>query len=618
MIATYPALDDAPFVLIDDARDDTAVARVYRRPVETLVATRLCDIDGLLDSIEAARFAGLHVAGFLGYEAGLAFEPCLASLERAATGNAAPLAWFGVFDDCEDIDAAEVAALLPDPAGAWLGAPQPLITREHHTAQVAKVLDHIVAGEIYQANLTFPTRVPYHGHPLAIYARLRTRAQAGHGGVVWTGAHWLLSLSPELFFDLNDGVATARPMKGTARRDADPMIDAKLGAELHTSPKQRAENLMIVDLLRNDLSRVSVAGSVQVPRLFDVETYPTVHQMTSTVTARLQPGKGAVDLIRNGFPCGSVTGAPKIRAMEIIHEIEAGPRGPYTGSIGFIEPCGDASFNVAIRTLVFTANGLQPPLALAASGLHPAKNHATLCLGSGIVADSRADDEWRECLAKGEFVSGGEQAFDLLETMGFDPVEGLTRLDRHIARMKASALALGLPFDRHAARNQLHAATFRIDRPSKVRLRLSPSGETAIEVRDKPETPVEAVPVTLAPHPFASHDVRLAHKTTDREAYEAARHESGEWEVVFVNQTGAVTEGSFTNVFVERGGILLTPSLSAGLLAGVLRSELLEEGKANEAMLHPADLAGGFLLGNSVHGLFPARLAEVAGAKGAG
>lgn len=377
-----------PFILIDDARPDGAAdARLYSSPVDTVIAHVPDEVRSALDRLAVARARGLHAAGYLAYEAGHALEPRLAPLAQALP-DGEPLLWFGLFEDFERLSSARIPDLLPPPAP--LEAPVPLVSRDAYAAAFARIQSYIEAGDVYQANLTFPCAVPVPDNPLALYAAIRTRAGGGHGGIVFTGSRWLLSFSPELFFTLEGGVLTARPMKGTAARGADAASDAAAMRALLDDPKQRAENLMIVDLLRNDLSRVGEAGSVAVPRLFDVESYPTVHQMTSTVTARLRPGLGPVDVLRAIFPCGSITGAPKLRAMEIIHEVETGPRGAYTGSIGFMSPDGDAAFNVAIRTISVNEG----------SGL------GRIGLGSGIVADSAMQAEWDECLEKGKFLGG--------------------------------------------------------------------------------------------------------------------------------------------------------------------------------------------------------------------
>ncbi|BBE00099.1 aminodeoxychorismate synthase, component I [Sphingobium amiense] len=381
------------FCLFDDARvaaapTRAAQARLYRDPVGIVAAACAAEVQPALDRLAEARDAGLHIAGFLSYEAGLALEPRLAPIARRRDTGGAPLLWFGLFEGVRLIAPDTLPALLPDPASVTVGALRPLIGQDAYLAAFARVQDYIRAGDIYQANLTFPCDVPLSGDPLALYAAIRPRAAAGYGGVIRTGAHSLLSFSPELFFTQVRGQLTARPMKGTATRGAGAEEDAALARELALDPKQRAENLMIVDLLRNDLSRVSVAGSVTVPDLFRVETYPTVHQLVSTVRARILPGLSPVDVLRVLFPCGSITGAPKVRAMEIIDAVEPFPRGPYTGAMGWIDPEGDAAFNVAIRTICVEEG--------AGTG--------RLGLGSGIVADSDGVAEWAECLAKARFL----------------------------------------------------------------------------------------------------------------------------------------------------------------------------------------------------------------------
>jgi para-aminobenzoate synthetase/4-amino-4-deoxychorismate lyase len=597
------AASAAPFVLLDDARVAGADARLFRDPVDIVRADDVGDVVSLIEAVEAAAARGLHVAGYLGYEGGKALASAWRGGGSVHAGPPMPLGWFGLFERVERIDAEAVASLLPDPDAAWIGAPRPRVARADYEAAVARVLDYIRAGDIYQANLTFRADVPFAGDPLALYARLRQTARAGYGGFIWTGEQAIASLSPELFFALRGGAVMARPMKGTAARGADPESDARAARALAQDPKQRAENLMIVDLLRNDLSRVAEAGSVAVPDLFRVETYPTIHQLVSDVTARLPADKGAADVLRAAFPCGSITGAPKVRAMEIIDELEDEARGLYTGSIGFIAPDGEAAFNVAIRTLVFPSQ----------RDLRDGAHCATLGLGSGIVADSEPAEEWRECLAKGEFVVAAGQSFDLIETMHFDPVDGVQRLEGHLARMKASAEALGFRFDRHGARNNLQSATFRLRSAACVRMRLAPSGALAVEVSPLPRLAELPVPVAVAPAPLAPGDFRLTHKTSLRGAYDAVRAAHGTAEVVFVDEPGFVTEGSWSNIFVERDGLLLTPPLSLGLLPGVLRAELVEKGRAVESHLRLADLADGFFIGNSLRGLIPARLAQPAG-----
>ncbi|HEX8485761.1 aminodeoxychorismate synthase component I [Sphingomonas sp.] len=587
MLAALPV----PFVLLDDARDAGAPARLYHAPRRILVAYSPDEVRGVLDDVRAATRDGLHAAGFLAYEAGEAFEPHVGTLAPPPT----PLAWFGLFDGFETIE--DVPAHLPDPAGAWIGALSPEITRDTYDEQLAEVAALIAAGDVYQANLTFRARVPFLGDPLALYARLRTASRAGWGAVVNTGTQTLLSLSPELFFALDSGHLTCRPMKGTAARDANPGADRVAAAALAADAKQRAENLMIVDLMRNDLSRVASPGSVAVPALFAIEQYPTVHQMTSTVTAALGDGKDAVDVLAALFPCGSITGAPKVRAMQAIATIEGSPRGAYCGAIGKVDANGDAQFNVAIRTLT----------------IHPAEDHATIGLGSGIVADSEAQGEWEEAHDKGAFLHAGARAFDLIETMRFDPEDGTALLELHLARMGASAQMFGYAFDRHAARNELQAATFRLRDRRRVRLLLSASGALAVEVAPVPSPPAGPVAVAIVPLPVATSDFRLRHKTSDRGFYDTARGDA--FEVVFEAPDGTLTEGSFTSLFVARGGVLVTPPAGA-LLPGVLRAELLASGRAIEGVVTRADLRAGFFIGNALRGLIPAIVSDGARSTG--
>jgi para-aminobenzoate synthetase / 4-amino-4-deoxychorismate lyase len=594
---------ETPFVLLDDARTTGASpARLYCNPVSQLTARHVADIPEMLDALRCANGDGYHVAGFLQYEAGhaLAGTPMLAKPGEAAPLGV-PLGWFGIFESFQEIAPDAVASRLPSPAGAYLSCIKPDITPDQYGAAFEKVQEYIRAGDIYQANLTFQASANYAGDPLALYAAVRPNAAAGYGGVVWTGSDWILSFSPELFFALSDRRITTRPMKGTARRMADPVEDAKAADALRTDPKQRAENLMIVDLLRNDISRVCVPGSVQVPELFRIETYPTVHQMTSAVTGELQAGQNAVDVIAALFPCGSITGAPKIRAMEIVAEVEHGPRGMYCGSIGRIDANGDAAFNVAIRSF----------------HLNTDQKQVSLGLGSGIVADSVLASEWTECLTKGEFAAmGGSGAghkggygFDLIETMRFEPAVGILRLELHLERMKESARVLDFEFDRHAARNGLHAVTFHLEVPQKIRMMLSRRGSIAIEVGELPPANALPWPVRITPLPVDSGDFRLRHKTSDRAFYDDARKAHADCtEVLFTDAEGFLTEGSFTSVFVMRGDVMVTPPLARGLLPCVLRRELIEHGKAIEADLRIEDLTGAFFVGNSLRGLHAARL----------
>lgn len=601
-------------VLLDDARGEAAAdALLFEYPAECFVARRAEEVADVLEAADSARRKhGGTLAGYIAYEAGLALEPRLRALTERRSGAAGPLVWLGRFAKGTSIPAAEVPAWLAarTQGSARLGPLDPQISQGAYHAAFERLQEAIHAGDIYQANLTFPLTGAFSGDPLALYGALRPAAQAGYGGLVFDGSHWLLSLSPELFVSLKGGEAKAKPMKGTRPRSANETEDRALAQELARSAKDRAENLMIVDLLRNDLSRVAQPGSVRVEAPFSVESYPTVHQMVSEVRASLRKECGTLDLVRALFPCGSITGAPKIRAMELIDAVERDERGPYCGAIGRIDAPsgghgGDAAFNVAIRTLRLTE-------------VENARGKAVMGVGGAIVADSDPQREWCEALLKGGFARASSPeltapGFDLVETMRFAPDSGVARLEFHLERLKQSARELGFAFDRHEARNRIQALCFDLDAPRRVRLLCARSGAIALEAAALPDGWPDPVPVIVLPLPVDPGDWRLHHKTSDRHFYEDARAVAigaSAQEALFIREDGLLTEGSIANIFVEREeGVLLTPPAELGLLPGVLRRELIEQGKARESKLRIEDLQGGFLLGNSLRGLIRARLA---------
>lgn len=591
-----------PFILLDDARPHGAsAARFYEAPREVVVARRVDEVLPALGRIAALQAEGAQLAGFFAYEAGLALEERLAPLAAQRSGAAGPLVWFGAFDGYTEIAAADVPGWLAARAegAAQVGPLDPALSPGGYAKAFAELQARIAAGDIYQANLTFPLAGSFRGDPLALYAAARPGGAAGYGGVLFDGTHWLLSFSPELFFAERRGAAIAKPMKGTRPRGRDAGEDARLKDELERSEKDRAENLMIVDLIRNDLSRVAEAGSVKVESPFAVESYPTVHTMVTTVRAKLKDGMGAVDMLRALFPCGSITGAPKIRAMELIDAVERDARGPYCGAIGRIDAGGDAAFNVAIRTLRLTPGENQ-------------RGRAVLGVGGAIVADSEVMTEWRECLIKGGFVRLSAGGADLIETMRFTPDEGVPLLELHLERIKASAAELGYAFDRHAVRNAIQALCFEADAPARLRLMASRAGAYSLELSPLPAplpTPLNCV---VLPIPVDPGDWRLRHKSSDRDFYELglqAAQGAGADEALFLRDDGLITEGCWTNLFVERDGKLLTPPAALGLLPGVLRQSLLETNRAVESELTLDDLKQGFLIGNALRGLMPAKLA---------
>jgi len=535
---------------------------------------------------------GHYVAGYLAYELGYLLEPKLAPL--LADRLDGPLIWMGVFDAPTSVDNSLFDTWAEDTfAVGDLSTP---IIRDAYIAQVERIRDHICAGDVYQINHTFKQRFDFSGSPLALYAHLRQRQRARYGAVIATGDAHVLSLSPELFYEAEGGIARTRPMKGTAPRAANPADDEALKHWLCHDEKSKAENLMIVDLLRNDLGRVALVGSVNVTDLFTVETYPTLHQMTSGVEAKLRPGISFNDLLHALFPCGSVTGAPKVKAMEIIRGLEAEPRGVYTGAVGYAGPNGEARFNVAIRTLKITGD------------------RGELGIGSGIVHDSDPAAEWAECHLKANFLTAPHQPFELLETLAWQPETGFALLERHLERLTNSAAYFCYPCDVEAMKQTLNDAIADATMPQRVRLVLDQDGQAKAEaVELSPLNDHGMLNFTLSDQRIERDNPFVYHKTTNRAFYDDERIRqqglTGADEVVFLNDAGELTEGSISNLFVERDGLLLTPPVACGLLDGTLRRELIDSGRATEVPLTPADLdtAHQIFLGNSVRGLMPAK-----------
>ncbi|MFO1247837.1 MAG: aminodeoxychorismate synthase component I [Alphaproteobacteria bacterium] len=548
---------------------DDGPRRVFSAPLAVIRADRADQVPAALAGVTAALAQGRHVAGWLGYELGHALEPRLG--DAAGEG---PLLRLGVFE----APTSQAPAAL---GRAYAGPLRPEWDAADYAARFAAVKDYIAAGDIYQANLSFRARFAFAGDPLALYRELQAASGAAHCGFVDDGERQILSLSPELFFELDAaGTLTARPMKGTAPRGGD---DEAERAALAVSPKNRAENLMIVDLLRNDLSRIG--RGVKVSDLFRVETYPTLHAMVSTVTAQKREGVGIAEILRALFPCGSVTGAPKIRAMQILRELEASSRGAYCGAVGHVAPDGSARFNVAIRTLTVTGG------------------QGALGIGGGVVQDSAAEDEYAECLLKARFFDAARKPLELIETVKWD--NGFVRLQSHLERMASSAPVFGLHFDSASARAALDNAVVGRAGALRVRLTLNEAGEHHAAAFDLPPNPAHWS-YAVSPEHTNSKDLLLRHKTSWRELYEDEAKRLGTDEVIFCNERGELTEGARSNIFVHRDGVLLTPPLDAGVLDGRLRAELIAQGKAREAVLTQDDLDGEVYFGNSLRGLIRA------------
>jgi para-aminobenzoate synthetase/4-amino-4-deoxychorismate lyase len=584
-----------PWGRFDDLVAGTALR--FGSPRRILRAERVEDVVPVLTEVERATTAGDWAFGYVAYEAAGGLDAGLVTAEPPVDGP--PLAWFGIGAPPAAVPPVEPVHAEPVAPLEWV----PGWSAEQHAKAVAVVREHIAAGETYQCNLTDRLRATGVTDPERLYAALALAQRGAYNAYVDLGRHVIASASPELFFDWSGDLLRTRPMKGTAARGPTTGEDRARAAALRASAKERAENLMIVDLLRNDLARLARTGSVDVPALFTLERYPTVWQLTSEVTARTREDVGLVDVFRALFPCGSVTGAPKVRTMRLISDLEAGPRGVYCGAIGFVAPPGvpvRARFSVAIRTAV----------------VDRATGAAVYGAGGGITWDSDPAAERAELLTKTAVLAAPDVDHELLETLGSSPEHGLRNFDRHLARLADSADWFGFRCDPGRVRAAVTDAVAGRGTPARVRIRLARSGRVQVEVADAP--PPSDRPVTLAMDeaPVDSRSVWLRHKTTRREAYtsRAARHPHAD-DVVLVNERGELTETTIANLAVRLDGHWWTPPTSAGCLPGIERGRLLERGLLHERVLTVADLhaADALALINSLRGWRPAVLLGAAG-----
>jgi para-aminobenzoate synthetase/4-amino-4-deoxychorismate lyase len=560
------------FALLDDAGcADEPRSRLYNGHAGTL----RCDDAGgwptLLGELQGALARGLYAVPLLSYELGAQLQGIPAHRPEGA------LAQVLLFEKCEKLGAAQVQAWLAtratsaQPAG--VAGVQANIDEAAFAQAIARIRDYIAAGDTYQVNYTWRLRFDAFGPLVALYCRLRARQPVPYGALIALpdgGA--VLSFSPELFVRHEGGALLARPMKGTAPASADAAQDAERARALAADPKNRAENLMIVDLLRNDLGRVAVTGSVQVPALFDVQRYGDVLQMTSTVQAQLRPDASLPEVFAALYPCGSITGAPKRRTMEIIHELEPAARGIYTGAIGWFDPpaagsaCGDFCLSVPIRTLA-----LQAP--------EHGVRRGELGVGAGIVFDSDAAAEYAECQLKAGFLTGLHNEFEIFETIRASYDDGPRHLDAHLARIAASCAYFGHRFDAQAARARVVDACLAMPPGVLHRLRLAARHDGELALQCAPVEPLrEPVRLVLAEGHTQSDDLFLRHKTSIRSRYDAAwraAQAQGAFDALFFNERGELTEGGRSNVFVRIGTRWYTPPLSCGLLPGVIRAVIL-------------------------------------------
>ncbi|TKC91086.1 aminodeoxychorismate synthase component I [Trinickia terrae] len=622
------------FALLDDCDSTAAVrsSRLYTGFVREHVCSGSARLDEVCAAAEGDARHGLHAAVLADYEFGrnlsLSKEGGFASSQKMQPGNAS--LHFLMFSRCDKLSRDEADAWL---AGLDGGTQEPSVagamnvtqsvTEDEFAAAIAAVHEALREGESYQVNYTYRLAFDVFGSPFALYRRLRRRQPVRYGALIARpGGAWVVSCSPELFVEKAGARLRARPMKGTAARAPDPADDARAADFLANDPKNRAENVMIVDLLRNDLSRISKTGSVSVPALFSIEPYPSVWQMTSTVEADAHDGVTFADVLGALFPCGSITGAPKYRTMQLIDAIETTPRGLYTGAIGWLDAppledastdhgpaCGDFCMSVAIRTLELAAPSAQ--------GLR----RGTMGVGGGVVLDSVAADEYTECRLKASFLTGADPGLQLFETMHASREAGVRHLDLHLDRLGASSHQLGFAFDEAGLRERIAERCAQLPAGVDHRFRLALAKSGHVEIVAAPLVPLssDVAGVALAPeHGFAptqATDPLLRHKTTHRAEYDRGWREAeahGGFDMLFFNERGELTEGGRSNVFVKLDGRWWTPPLSSGVLPGVMRRVLLADAgfQAGERVLVQADLfdAEALMVCNALRGALPARL----------
>ena len=593
-ISTAEGLSEA-FVLLDNSSGSCSPSLLFTEPRDIVSAETPDEVGPAIERIEAAVANGLHAAGFFSYELGYVMEAKIAGLMPEKRGM--PLLWFGLYEAPRQMTGPGVLEWLnettrssshefSDVELAW--------TRKDYEARFNKALELIRAGDIYQINLTFKARFKLLGSPLTFYRDLRAKQPVAYGSLVDTGYATVLSASPELFIAQEGRAIHTRPMKGTAARRGAIDADALQRRQLASDAKQRAENLMIVDLMRNDLGRIAEIGSVRVDDLFTVETFKTLHQMTSGLTATLRANMGLKELLAGIYPPGSITGAPKIRAMELIADLETEARGVYCGAIGHISPEARAQFNVAIRSPVIMRGG-----------------EGEMGIGSGIVYDSQGGSEYEECLLKMKFLTDPPKPFELIETMLHEPAKGLWLEERHFERLRSSAAYFAFQFDEQRIREAITGTLDqRQDQRLRVRLTIAEDGTPCVGVTElKAGSTTAVMRYVVSPTRLNSANPFLYHKTTRREVYDSEwrkyHEEVGADEVIYLHQDGALAEGSRTTIFVEKDGVLVTPPSEVGLLPGTLRAELLASGQAIEGRLCLEDMerAKSCYLGNSVRGL---------------
>ncbi|PWQ92378.1 aminodeoxychorismate synthase component I [Leucothrix pacifica] len=614
-----------PFILFENTLPQYAEeeAWLFTQPVREIVAYTAEEFEDALNIIDEERQKGHYLAGYISYEAGYALSEKLQPFLPTLGSDDTALLRFYAFDQVKRTTAEEVTnalAELPE-SPPYIKHWQPAESEAEYVENLSRIHDYISAGDTYQVNHTYRVNFELAGTIHGLYASLRERQPVAFSSLMHLPDCSVLSLSPELFIRKQDNVLSTKPMKGTAARGVTKEEDAAILKQMAGDKKQQSENLMIVDLMRNDIGRLAKTGTMKVSKLFEIQTYKTLHQMISSIRGEVDRDISFAEVIKGLFPCGSITGAPKIRTMEIIHELENTPRGIYTGAIGFITPDNDFTFNVPIRTLTFPN----------------AENIGSLGIGGGIIYESDASDEWRESKLKARFLTGMNEQFKLIETFLYETATGeIPRLERHLERLKSSADFFGIPLrisnvreaitdyvsglssDNMSERAEVSGTAKTKLQNRKVRLLLDDSGQCILSSEaiedshaDASDTQKTQLPkVALSPFKVEADNLFRQHKTTNRKLYndEFTKYESqGFYDVLFLNEQGNIAEASRHNLFIEKGGVLFTPPIKDGALPGVMRSDLLasQQHHVIEQSLSLEDItsADHVYLSNSVRGL---------------
>ncbi len=543
----------------------------FDRPAAVIAAHYPSEVIPALEAVQRQVDGGRYAAGYVAYEAASGFDSALETCANRAAPEEGrlPLLWFEICDRPTNI------ALPPAPKAAPIDW-QPSISQSQYRQKIAAIKAQIAAGNTYQVNFSFRLRAEMPADPWGLFLQMTQAQSADYGAFVEAGDWVMACASPELFFSHSGGRVISKPMKGTVPRGLNLEQDSRQAAWLRASAKNQAENAMIVDMVRHDLGRVATVGSVEVPRLFDLERYPTVWQMTSTVQGHTTAS--TAELFQALFPPASITGAPKPRTMSLIAQLESSSRHIYTGTIGFMCPDGRSQFNVAIRTVLMDRR----------------RRMAEYGVGGGIVWDSQADEEYAECCTKAQVLHHHRPPFSLLESLLWTPEGGYTLLERHLERLRQSAAYFGFSYDRKALLQWLETAVSPYHDPRKVRLMLAADGALSGEAVALPPSGPPPTPLTLclAQQPIASSDVFLHHKTTHREVYHQARQgaPAAVDDVILWNERHEATETTTGNLVVELGGQRYTPPTRCGLLPGTLRAQLLDQGIVQEKVISCAVL----------------------------